>query len=326
MACKYNVDEFKPFISNKKRIKPAPADDWRLINESLNLSESVALRSDKLDTTIYDIKFRPFINFLRAEDVTMHGDKIEGSFVIGMSRVLRREQDYNETMGIKNSRESVHIEKKDWKIGHKYESICGETVIYIGKRYTQKIKENLNYDSVSDLTKLKVSYFGIIDNNIVDITLRKLLLDQGNVLSESEAEKKLENFYNDNWEYVAFEKVKPVNYTIGPISVDYEIVFGETKYNYSKTNTYIVYNRKYYLWEHDGKILVGCGYAKSNGILFEFNCTNEHIIVGKNEIAAGKVIQQSSHRDFYYQRRFYNIYDYSNSKLLNMRLGVIKNG
>jgi hypothetical protein len=61
MSCKYNLDEFKPFTSGKKRIKPAVTDDWHLIADGgFQGNTGVAIQSKKLDCTIFDISLNRF--------------------------------------------------------------------------------------------------------------------------------------------------------------------------------------------------------------------------------------------------------------------------
>ena len=322
MSCKYNIDEFKPFTSNKTRIKPAPSDDWRLVNQSLNTNEGVGLYSEKLNTTIYDISFRPFIEFLKRENVTMIGDAIQGEFVIGMSRVLRPVADYNETMKLKDSRDSVHVEKKNYKIGHQYESMCGETVVYIGKRYTQRFREYAPCGTISRFTKLKISYFGVIDKQVQEITARKLLMDEGQKLSEQESENTMHTFYEEHWEYVVFEKNKPINYTIGPIDTPNSITFGKeytSRYSASYSQSRYMTYEKYYFFQKGDKILISWRYVTS-GKLREFESSPNGIIPSEYFIAGGT--------ENVYSRGPYStgpIYEFDDSEFLQKRLGVILN-
>ncbi len=319
MGCKYNVDEFKPFISNKIRIYPKPSTDWRLINKGLNRIESIALRSDKLDTTIYDIKFRPFINFLRTENVTMIGDQIQGEFVIGGSRVLRAVADYNETMSIKTGRLDAHIEKKNWKIGHQYESICGETVIYLGQRYTQKFKDPQQAGELTEFTKLKVSYFGSIDHRVQDITTRKLLQDEGSKLSENEAEALLNDFYENDWFYVAFEKIRPVNYTIGLVDSKTEVRYGWLCKSAYSTRLHAKY-KPYYFYKKDGENLIAWVGQVEFGHLRQVAISSAGIIPNAMFKPAGEYIPPGGIGHRYHRE---TIYDHSHAELLQKRLGVV---
>ena len=227
MGCKYNIDEFKPFVSGRKRIVPEVSDDWELTAESFNTKDGVALYSPKLNTKIYDLNFRDFLKFLVNENVTMIGNKINGNFIIGQARVLRKESDYLQTISIKNKRTEVIIPKSKYKIGAKYETVCGEIITYLGERFVQRI---IHKNGCAKWSKINKKQFGKNSNNyLVDITNRKFVkMISEPYETELDNENNLNTLLDKNYTYMYYYSIRK---TKSEIEAPLEFVESKT-FNY----------------------------------------------------------------------------------------------
>lgn len=209
MGCKYNIDEFKPFTSGGKKIIPTVANDWELQAKSYRTNDGVALYSPSLNTTIYDLDFRSFLNFLIKENVTMTGNKITGNFIIGQARVLRKESDYNETMSIKSIRTETIIPKKDYIIGATYETVCGEILTYLGERYIQTITNTVKGYRLSNIVKKQFAMGQQKYSGVQDVTNRKFVKMISGTTEDIKqvCENKLNNSFTNNY-YITVSKTK----------------------------------------------------------------------------------------------------------------------
>lgn len=197
-ACKYNVGEFKPFVSGKKKIKPEVSDDWEVFTGGFAKSTDVLnLTSPKLDQTIFDINSTKFFKFMLDEDVTMNGNKIVGRFVIGSQRVLRKEEDYKATMATITERKSTMIPKSDFKVGYRYETVCGSTFIFAGFRYIIKEVKSKTGIKCTKLTKTYLA-LGTSDywnkSGISNVTSKKIVKELGFVQEESYLDSKIAEY------------------------------------------------------------------------------------------------------------------------------------
>jgi hypothetical protein len=237
-SCKYNLDEFKPFVSGKKKIVPQVSNDWELQAKSYNTTDGVALYSPLLNMTIYDLNFRDFLKFLINENVVMTGNKIAGSFIIGQARVLRKESDYNETMSIKSKRTEVIIPKKEYVIGTTYETVCGEILTYLGERYVQTIITTKNGSKLSNITK-KLFAVGMKSYNTAqDITARKFVKVINEPINDIDwCNRKIDALHTEwNNYYIGIWKTKEE--TLKPLEF-----IEDTKGNFYKTSVGMVYIR-----------------------------------------------------------------------------------
>lgn len=254
MGCKYNLQEFKPFVSGKKKIIPAVSDDWELINASFASANGVAMKSEKLNCTIYDLEFGTFINFLKTESVTMNGSKIVGSFAIGQRRVLRKGEDFDATMKTKTKRLSTNIPKKEWKIGYIYETACGEILTYVGYRYIQKIIPKRNTGIA--LSKLKKEFFAVDEKeNVSSVSNRKFVREVMRMPSSNPICDGILRNHADttHWDkYIIFSKTKPnkdstIKFEVRDSKEKYDginITKHQGKYKLFSTNYYITHVRE----------------------------------------------------------------------------------
>ena len=242
MSCKYNIDEFKPFVSGKKRITPQVTDDWELKAESYNTTDGVALYSPSLNTKIYDLNFRTFLDFLIRENVTMVGNKIEGRFIVGQARVLRKESDYLQTIATKEERTQVIIPKTDYVIGATYETVCGESITYLGERYVQTLFYSKSGAKWLKVTKKYLGRSGTFQR-IVDVTSRKFvkLLEEPKNTPEI-YENLLETLIRKDYKTAIYGKTKE--------EVERPLEFEETKNNgdFIKYKNMIVYLPGFSYW------------------------------------------------------------------------------
>lgn len=208
-ACKYNTKEFAPFVSGKKRIKPQLTDDWEVFTGGFQKSTDVLnLSSKKLNQKIYDCGTRKFFEFMLDHNVTMSGNEIVGTFVIGSQRVLRSEADYEATMGVIKERKQTLIPKSEWKSGHRYETVCGSTFNYIGMKYITRSVSNKNGIKLGKPTKnyLAVgvsSYYNA--SGIDNVTTKKVVKDLGFYTLAGTVPKKIKNLgtHDSNIVYIS---------------------------------------------------------------------------------------------------------------------------
>jgi len=281
-SCRYNIKEFAPFTSGKKRIKPALASDWEVSTGGFQCSNDVLnLYSPSLNQRIFDIYAPGFFNFMKNEGVTMNGDKIVGSYAIGSGRVLRKEEDYLATMATVTERKSIIIAKKDMIVGNKYETVCGSTFIFAGTRYFIK---GINNKSGIKLTKNKKYYLSFGTSNwqtkskISDVTSKKVVKDLGPSKKIEELDKAIEHHIKVTKDIIfCSEKLeKPI------IEMDWEetnikIISKSGSYYDTKTPDYMMdndgfvwnkendnysYKVKYFLLQEDdnGTIVKGTDY------------------------------------------------------------------
>lgn len=145
MYCNFHDKLFTQFISNKNKIVPKVSDDWEIVNESMNIRESMGLHSPKLNQSIYDISLRRFLEFLKDQNITIQGDKLQGEFVIGQDRSIYTKEMFQEWENKYNKRTETIIPKSQLIPGHKYLSVCGAEILYIGAWYMKNLKlENIN--------------------------------------------------------------------------------------------------------------------------------------------------------------------------------------
>ena len=311
MSCKYNTAEFRQFISNHQKIKPAVTDDWVLINETLNTTIGIALRSDKLDTTIYDISFRPFINFLKEENVVMNGNKIVGEFAIGVSRVLRKGSDFNETMTLRNGRLKNTITKNKLIVGKRYESLCGNEITYLGSRYVMTFQDDVYYTGCyylyndNKFSKIKKLHYGLIDDVIYDISKMTMVLEIDGSITCDSADTILENYRNKYKKIICFTNNKPKNYYFDLIP---DVISGKDV----KAFIFIERNNNKYITTQ---------YYKKLGMMFEFEITHLGLFIDTEKVIPMGMKQSGFSKNRHLSFTTYQTDD--QNKILNERINII---
>lgn len=140
MACDFNENLFKPFVSMKQKVVPAFADDWVLIPERYTTISGVALFSEKLGQKIADINVYKTLKFFSEENVALHGLRVEGSFIIGNDRTLYNIEAYKKWSDKYAIKQTMNIPVADLEVGSVYETHCGIPYLYLGEVYKSTYK------------------------------------------------------------------------------------------------------------------------------------------------------------------------------------------
>lgn len=142
ISCITNHKLFNQFVSNKVKIIPEITDDWELSQQrgGMGSLESVNLYSKKLDQNVFDISFSHYLTFVKEHNVTTHGGKIVGKFIIGSDRKLYSLEQWQVLQDNINRITYNIIPKSNWIKGNTYATECGSEVMYLGKQYL--IREN----------------------------------------------------------------------------------------------------------------------------------------------------------------------------------------
>ena len=136
--CDYNPTLFKEFTSMKTKVKPALSTSWKLSAVSYSKNESCILKNDE-GVSIADISISRLLDFMKQENITMIGDSLQGNYIIGNDRSLYTEEMYNTWREKFQLRISTEIPKKELIEGHLYKTVCGSTLLFLGKRYILNI-------------------------------------------------------------------------------------------------------------------------------------------------------------------------------------------
>lgn len=156
MYCSYNVTLFKPFVSQKTKIKPALASDWEMIPANYRGNSGFKLYSKSLGQEVADIDLYRFLDFSKDQKLVIDSLMLQGEYIIGNDRSVYTRKMYDKWKGMFDKRVDEIIEKKDLIVGHSYETPCGSKFIYIGKFYNINFKAKLDDDDGFVLTKQKL--------------------------------------------------------------------------------------------------------------------------------------------------------------------------
>lgn len=140
MACDFNENLFKPFVSMKQKVVPAFADDWVMIPERYTTISGVSLFSEKLGQKVADINVYKTLKFFSKENITLQGLKVEGSFIVGNDRTLYNNEAYKKWEDKFVIKQTMNIPKADLEVGGVYETHCGTPYLYLGEVYKSTYK------------------------------------------------------------------------------------------------------------------------------------------------------------------------------------------
>jgi hypothetical protein len=157
--CDYNPTLFKEFTSMKTKVKPALSSTWKLSAFSYRKNESCVL-SNAEGIKIADISISRLLDLMKQEGITMIGDALQGTYIIGNDRSLYTEEMYNIWKDKFEQRISTEIPKKELIENHLYKTVCGSTMLYLGKRYIINVSRELNLTKGS-WEYLCVPYFNV---------------------------------------------------------------------------------------------------------------------------------------------------------------------
>jgi hypothetical protein len=126
----------------KVEVKPTLSSTWSITAKSYNKNESCILSNDE-GVSIADISIERFFQFMLEQNVTLIGNKLQGTYIIGNDRSLYTVDMYNEWKDKFEKRVETSINNNDLIEGHLYKTVCGSTFLYLGKRYyiSAKIKD-----------------------------------------------------------------------------------------------------------------------------------------------------------------------------------------
>ena len=217
MYCDFNVKLFKPFISMKTKIMPAMADDWEMIPSTYNRLGGFSLKSEKLNQQVADIDLLRFLQFSKEQNLVIEGLKLKGNFIVGNNRSVYTFEMWDKWLEKFTKRTEHIIDKKDYIPGHKYKTPCGAETIYLGVKYSSRFKTS-NY---TDITKVAKKYYTLSldayergnykphNSFYIHECKMKFSIDLGMVLSPTEAETAMDNYYLHNSNLICWEDVKP---------------------------------------------------------------------------------------------------------------------
>ena len=117
--CDFNAKLFKPFISMKIEITPTLSSTWTITAKSYNKNESCILSNDE-GVSIADISIKRFFQFLKEQNITLIGNKLLGTYIIGNDRSLYTVEMFNEWKEKFEKRVETLINKNDLIEGHMY--------------------------------------------------------------------------------------------------------------------------------------------------------------------------------------------------------------
>lgn len=132
--CDYNPRLFKEFISMKTKIKPTLSSTWTLKAEQYRKLESCTLSNEE-GIKIADISIKRLLQLMKEQNVSLIGDKLQGTFIIGNDRSLYTEEMYNTWKDKFEERISTEIPLAELVEGNMYRTVCGSTLVYLGKRW-----------------------------------------------------------------------------------------------------------------------------------------------------------------------------------------------
>lgn len=136
--CDYNPKLFKEFVSMKTKIKPQLSSTWTLKAEQYRKLESCTLSNEE-GVKIADISIKRLLQLMKEQNVSLIGDRLIGNFIIGNDRSLYTEEMYNTWKEKFEERISTEIPITELVEGHLYKTVCGSTLLYLGKRWTVNV-------------------------------------------------------------------------------------------------------------------------------------------------------------------------------------------
>lgn len=184
MYCYINPNLFKKFQSMGKKIIPQFSDDWKIIFESYRTIKGVKLHSDKLNQTIADIPINELFHMLKHYKANLiHGEKIEGEFIVGADRKLYSREDYNEWHKKYGNLIQGKVLAKDLILGRKYKFKCGaegylvaidrdekNKPIYVFGNKESKIVRSFYYKNLKNVSEM-------IDETVPDKMAKFIMCD-----------------------------------------------------------------------------------------------------------------------------------------------------
>jgi hypothetical protein len=118
----------------KVEVKPTLSSTWSITAKSYNKNESCILSNDE-GVSIADISIKRFFQFMQEQNVTIVGNKLQGTYIIGNDRSLYTVDMLNEWKDKFDERVETEILKTDLKEGYIYQTVCGSHLLFMGKRH-----------------------------------------------------------------------------------------------------------------------------------------------------------------------------------------------
>jgi len=167
MACNFNENLFKPFVSMKQKVFPAFANDWLLVPERYTKVRGVSLYSEKLNQRVADIDVYKTLKLFDTENVNLTGLKIQGNFIIGNDRTLYTDATYKAWETKYAIKQTMNIPVSDLEINKVYETGCGDLFVYLGEIYRSTYKgfhfvNSTNKEAVLNTTKINKSKVALL--------------------------------------------------------------------------------------------------------------------------------------------------------------------
>jgi hypothetical protein len=139
------------------------------------------------------------------QNVTLVGNKLQGTYIIGNDRSLYTVEMFNEWKDKFEKRVETTINNNDLIEGHLYKTVCGSTFLYLGKRYyiSAKVKDINVKLSKQGTEHFIFSYFDPVARNYIDSVPDRLKQKAVEDLGISEFYK---TYIEDTWEIRALER------------------------------------------------------------------------------------------------------------------------
>lgn len=225
--CDFNPRLFRKFVSMKKDIVPAMADDWEIVPDSYNTNSGFSLKSTKLNQQVADIELRRFLRFSKEQNLTIVGLKLQGEFIVGNDRSVYTKEMFEKWKAKYDERTEVIIESANYIVGHKYKTPCGAELVYLGQKYMSSLKQsevgNKNFGVATKVAKThlvvsadtfnkdgswqkSLSYY---NRAYAEKLTQKFAKDLGQVLTQSQVDAYLEEFFDLDPSLVYLNDEKP---------------------------------------------------------------------------------------------------------------------
>lgn len=221
--CDFNPKLFRPFTSMKVKVEPSLSDDWEIINEQYNRIGGMGVYSKKLGIIIQDIDLRRFLRFCKEQNLTIVGNFLQGTFIVGNNRSIYTQSMFNEWKSKFDKRTAVIIPPKDYKIGHRYKTPCGAEVVYLGSRYVSKITE-IGSNKALKINKVRKVHYIDYAWKFATVLKQKFSVDLGQELTEEECNNKLTQYYELALHYVCFSETIVKDPKYGIIDIKFDLV------------------------------------------------------------------------------------------------------
>jgi len=241
--CDFNPGLFRPFVSMKRDIVPAMADDWVMVPVSYTRVDGFSLKSEKLGQQVADIDLRRFLQFCAEQNLVIDSLRLQGNYIIGNDRSVYTEEMFNTWKAKFDKRTETILDVNTCIPGHRYKTPCGKTVIYMGWRYVSRIQfptkgEKLSFDKYSQVSKIHFTADSLIReawDKTYEIESMKVKFteDKGEEVTLEKVDEIMDHFYRYSPEFVVFSKERPAkDHKIGLIEVPLPHDLGKDKYNY----------------------------------------------------------------------------------------------